>query len=90
MESTTLFYTGQLVSTLIGNDILTKAISDTAGTIYNILYGLVDISDKRLDRVMEELDIKENLRIIFDSLSDIYSRLYIFVSLPIYIYVCIR
>ena len=34
MESSALYYTGQIVSTLIGNDILTKAISDTAGTIY--------------------------------------------------------
>ena len=74
MESTTLFYTGQLVSTLIGNDILTKAISDTAGTIYNILYGLVDISDKRLDRVMEELDIKENLRIIDSVITSMNGR----------------
>ena len=58
MESSALYYTGHIVSTLIGNDILTKAISDTAGTIYNILYGLVDVSDKKLDLVMEELDIK--------------------------------
>ena len=74
MEATTLYYTGQLVSTLIGNDILTKAISDTAGTIYNILYGLVDVSDKKLDSIMEELDIKENLRIIDSVITSMKGR----------------
>jgi hypothetical protein len=74
MEATTLYYTGQLVSTLIGNDIMTKAISDTASTIYNILYGLVDVSDKKLDNVMEELDIKENLRIIDSVISSMKGR----------------
>jgi hypothetical protein len=68
MQANTIYYTGQLVSTLIGSDILTKAISDTAGTIYNLLYGLVDNGDPELDRVLEELDVYAQMKCV-DSLT---------------------
>ena len=68
MEVNTIYYTGQLVSTLIGSDILTKAISDSAGTIYNLLYGLVDNGDPELDRVLDELDVHAQMKCV-DSLT---------------------
>lgn len=64
MEASTLMYTGQILSTLIGNDLMTKAISDSANTIYNILYGLVEFQDPLLERTLEELDVKEQVRIV--------------------------
>ena len=64
MQANTIYYTGQLVSTLIGSDILTKAISDSAGTIYNLLYGLVDNGDPELDRVLDELDVHAQMKCV--------------------------
>jgi hypothetical protein len=64
MQANTIYYTGQLVSTLIGSDILTKAISDSAGTIYNLLYGLVDNGDPVLDRILEELDVHAQMKCV--------------------------
>jgi hypothetical protein len=57
-------YTGQILSTLIGNDLMTKAISDSANTIYNLLYGLVEFQDPVLERTLEELDVKEQVRTV--------------------------
>ena len=64
MQVNTIFYTGQLVSSLIGTDILTKAITDTSTTVYNLLYGLVDNGDPELERVLEELDVFAQLRCV--------------------------
>lgn len=64
MQANTIYYTGQLVSTLIGSDIMTKAISDSANTIYNLLYGLVNNGDPELDRVLEELDVCAQMRCV--------------------------
>jgi hypothetical protein len=64
METSALMYTGQILSTLIGNDLMTKAISDSANTIYNLLYGLVEFQDPKLERTLEELDVKEQVRTV--------------------------
>ena len=64
MQANAIIYTGQIVSTLIGNDILTKAISDTAGTIYNLLYGLVELHDPILERAIDELDVKAQIKCV--------------------------
>lgn len=64
MQANTIFYTGQLVSSLIGSDILTKAISESSSTIYNLLYGLVDNGDPELERVLEELDVFAQMRCV--------------------------
>lgn len=64
MEASTLVYTGQILSSLIGNDIMTKAISDSANAIYNLLYGLVEFQDPKLEKTLEELDVKEQVRTV--------------------------
>ncbi len=64
MQANAIIYTGQIVSTLIGNDLLTKAISDTAGTIYNLLYGLVELQDPILERAIDELDVKAQIKCV--------------------------
>ena len=64
MQANAIIYTGQIVSTLIGNDLLTKAISDTANTIYNLLYGLVDLQDPVLDKAIDELDVKAQIKCV--------------------------
>ena len=64
MQANAIIYTGQIVSTLIGNDILTKAISDTANTIYHLLYGLVDLQDPILDQAIDELDVKAQIKCV--------------------------
>lgn len=64
MQAATLLTTGQIVSTLIGNDIMTKAISDSASTIYGLLYGFTDITDVELKSLMDNLDIREQVRTV--------------------------
>lgn len=64
MQANAIIYTGQIVSTLIGNDILTKAISDTANTIYHLLYGLVDLQDPILEKTIDELDVKAQIKCV--------------------------
>ena len=74
MQASTLIYTGQIVSTLIGNDIMTKAISDSAGTIYNLLYGFIDISDPLLEQTIDTLDVKEQIRSVETMITQITSH----------------
>ncbi len=64
MQANAIIYTGQIVSTLIGNDILTRAISDTANTIYHLLYGLVDLQDPILEKTIDELDVKAQIKCV--------------------------
>jgi hypothetical protein len=73
MQASALIYTGQIVSTLIGNDIMTKAISDSASTIYNLLYGFVDISDPLLEQTLDELDVKEQIRSVENIITQVTS-----------------
>jgi len=73
MQASALIYTGQIVSTLIGNDIMTKAISDSAGSIYHLLYGFIDISDPLLEKTIDELDVNAQIRSVETMLTQITS-----------------
>jgi hypothetical protein len=64
MQVNTIFTTTQLVSSLIGNDIITKAIGDTSSTIYLLLYGILDYQDLYLEKFMEDLDIKYQIKCV--------------------------
>lgn len=74
MQASALIYTSQIVSTLIGNDIMTKAISDSSSTIYNLLYGFIDISDPLLEQTIDELDVKEQIRSVENMITQITSK----------------
>ena len=64
MQANAIIYTGQIVSSLIGNDLITRAISDSANTIYNLLYGLVELQDPLLERAIDELDVKAQIKCV--------------------------
>lgn len=74
MEANTIIYTGQIVSTLIGNDLMTKAISETANTIYNLLYGLVDLQDPVLERAIDELDVRAQIKCVESIIGNLENR----------------
>ena len=54
METNTIIYTTRIFSNLISNDIITKGISDVAFSIYGILFGLVDIKNPELEKLLIE------------------------------------
>lgn len=64
MQVNALFATTQIVSSLISNDIIKKAIGDTSNTIYTLLYGLLDYQDIYLERILEKLDIKVQIKCV--------------------------
>ena len=64
MESNSLYYTGKILTSLLGNDIITKAISEGSNSIYNILYGIENISNDDLNKFLIDIDIKANIKII--------------------------
>lgn len=64
MQANAIIYTGQIVSSIIGNDIVTRAISDTASTIYNLLYGLVELQDPLLEKTINDLDVKAQIKCV--------------------------
>lgn len=62
MESSAIIYTGRIMGSIIGNDIVTKAISEVTLSIYNILYNLIDINHPELDKLLETMDIKAQVQ----------------------------
>ena len=75
MEAEAVIYTGKIVTTLIGNDIVAKAISDVTTNIYNLLYNIVDNRDPVLDKTIEELDIKVQIQTINSMINNITPEL---------------
>ena len=67
MQTNTLIYTGRFVSSMIGSSITTSAIADVSQTIYTLLYGLIETNDPLLDKNLEDMDIKAQIKLI-DSL----------------------
>ncbi len=74
MQANAIICTSQFVSNLIGNDILTKAISDTANTIYNLLYGLINIDDPILEMTLESLDVKAQIKCVESMISTLDNK----------------
>ena len=67
MQASTLYYTGRLMTSIIGSTLTTQAIADVSQTIYSLLYGLLQNNDPVLDKNLEEMDIKAQIKVI-DSL----------------------
>lgn len=59
------------MSTLIGNDIVTKAISEATVSIYSILYSLIDIKHPELDKLLENMDIKAQIQTLDSMLQNV-------------------
>ena len=55
MQASTLYYTGRLMTSIIGSTLTTQAIADVSQTIYSLLYGLLQNNDPVLDKNLEEM-----------------------------------
>ena len=64
MTTQGIIVTSQLVSSLIGKDLITKAISESSGSIYNLLYGIIDYRDLSIESLINELDIENKINIV--------------------------
>ena len=75
MTSTAIIYTGQLMTRMISNEMISAAIIDVASSIYNILYGIDTISDPYLENNLFKIDIKAQLKTIECLIKNIDPRL---------------
>ena len=71
MATEGIIITGQLVSSIIGKDLVTKAITDSANSIYKLIYGIVDYKDLSIESYIYELDIQNKINIVELLLSEI-------------------
>ena len=74
MATEGIILTSQFVSSIIGKDLMTKAISDSANSIYNLLYGIVDYRDHSIDTIIDELDIQNKINIVEQLIEQIEER----------------
>ena len=61
MAAEGIIITGQIVSSIIGKDLVTKAITDSANSIYKLIYGIVEYKDLS---IIYELDIQNKINIV--------------------------
>jgi hypothetical protein len=64
MATEGIVITGQIVSSIIGKDLVTKAITDSANSIYKLIYGIVDYKDLSIESFIYELDIQNKINIV--------------------------
>ena len=75
METEALYLTSKFIGTIIGNDIVSKAINEVSTSIYPLLYGLVGYKDTKLDNLLEKMDIYSQIKTIDSLINNINSNM---------------